>query len=309
MFRQKTDIQVPKVYGYNLDDDNAVGCPFSLIEYINGNTAEEVSKAYPGQHEGIPTQFEEKFWRQVAKIMIQLASVRMPKIGSVTRSNTDPNSFIVGPFVETGSGPYHSCAEFYEDYPIVLGKSLAKGRPSAVRGQEELIQTFRSLAKTFPRQTGEGFGLANLELNPNNILVDQEFNVLAVIDWDSVVAVPDAALYHLPFLMGIACIVPGDTNIHPKSLKRQKLGEQFAGVVEAVGREQSTKHTKERFHFSKTGFFSKESTALRSLVYVRMRQDTVNGEWLQGLRWLNEHSEAGLAEFYKHVLKGSYLSV
>jgi len=53
-----------------LNDQNPVGCPFSIIEYIHGNTAEDVSRTYPGQHEGIPAPFEEKFWRQLAKIMV-----------------------------------------------------------------------------------------------------------------------------------------------------------------------------------------------------------------------------------------------
>ncbi|KAM3499699.1 hypothetical protein MY11210_009593 [Beauveria gryllotalpidicola] len=91
---QNTDIPIPRVYAYNLNAQNAVGCPFSIIEYIDGNTAEEVSRNYSGEHEGIPAQFEEKFWRHVAKIMIQLASIRLPKIGSIIRDGSD--SFVAG---------------------------------------------------------------------------------------------------------------------------------------------------------------------------------------------------------------------
>jgi hypothetical protein len=52
---------IPKVYGYDLNDQNPVGCPFSIIEYIHGNTAEEVSRTYPDKYEGILVPFEEKF--------------------------------------------------------------------------------------------------------------------------------------------------------------------------------------------------------------------------------------------------------
>jgi hypothetical protein len=272
------------------------------MEYVHGNTAEEVSKTYPGNHVGIPAQFREKFWRQLAQIMVQLAAVRLPKIGSVFRSSTDPDSFIVGPIVETGSGPFNSAAEFYREYPSALGTSLKKGGKT-VPGQGELIQAFQSIAESLSTQSGAGFGLANYDLNPNNILVDQEFNVLAVIDWDSVVAVPDVALFRLPFLTGVSCAVPPTIDSHPFELKRQELGRQFAELVEAVSQEQTTNNGHDTdqaltFRFTRTGFFSKGSVAFRSLVYVKMKQDFVNGAWLQCLQWLKEHDEADVARFY-----------
>ncbi|KAM3548685.1 hypothetical protein MY1884_009073 [Beauveria asiatica] len=303
--RQNTDIPIPRVYAYNLNAQNAVGCPFSIIEYVDGNTAEEVSRNYPGEHEGIPAQFEEKFWRHVAKIMIQLASIRLPKIGSIIRDGSD--SFVAGQLVETGTGPYNSAAEFYADYPLALSKSLGE---QPVSGQDELLHAFHSLAASFPSpiaQVGdgstEGFGLANYDLNPNNFLVDREFNVLAVIDWDSVVSVPDAALYRFPFLMGVSCAVPGVVDAHPAVMKREQLGRRFAEVVEEVGQEQAGKEWEAankwpKYLLTKSGFFSKEAVAFRSLIYVKMSQDWVNNTWLQGLKWLSEHNELQVAQFY-----------
>ncbi|KAI1144937.1 hypothetical protein F4825DRAFT_458021 [Nemania diffusa] len=303
--RQNTDIPIPRVYAYDLNDQNAVGCPFSIIEYVDGNTAEEVSRTYPGGHEGIPAQFEVKFWRQVAKIMVQLASIRLPKIGSIIRDSSD--SFVTGRLVETGSGPYDSAAEFYADYPLALSKSLGE-QPAS--GQDELVQAFHSLATSFPSPvarvgdgSAESFGLANYDLNPNNILVDREFNVLAVIDWDSVVSVPDAALYRFPFLMGVSCAVPGIVDTHPAVVKREQLGRRFAEIVEEVGQNQARNDSKGANKWpthllTKPGFFSKEAVAFRSLIYVKMRQDWVNSTWLQGLKWLSEHDEVQVTQFY-----------
>lgn len=264
-----------------------------------------MSRTYPDGHEGIPTQFEEKFWRQVAKIMLQLASIRLPKIGSIIRDGS--GSFVVGPLIETGSGPYDSAAEFYADYPKALSKSLGEQQ---VSWQDELVQAFHSLAASFPPPaarvgdgSAEGFGLANYDLNPNNILVDREFNVLAVIDWDSVVSVPNAALYRFPFLMGVSCAVPGIVDTHPAVMKREQLGRRFAEVVEAVGREQAGNDCEGAnkwpiYLLTKSGFFCKEAVAFRSLIYVKMKQDWVNNEWLQGLKWLSEHNELQVAQFY-----------
>ncbi|KAL8640806.1 MAG: hypothetical protein Q9228_002320 [Teloschistes exilis] len=221
---QNTTIPIPEVYGHDLNE-NAIGCPFIFMKYIHGNTAEEVSRTYPGEHEGIPSQFEDKFWRQYAKIMIQLASIRLLKIGSIVQNSDGLGSFVVGPLVDTGSGPYDSAAKFYADYPLTRGKSLQEGE-LRVSGQEELVYSFRSLAASFlppttqTRQSlAEGFGLSNYDLGPNNIIVDRDFNALAVIDWDSVIAVPDAALYRFPYFMGVDCAIAGVVGMHPAVTK------------------------------------------------------------------------------------------
>lgn len=165
-----------------MDTDNAVGCPFSIMESIDGNVAEEVSRSNPGDHESIPPQFEDKFWRNLGKIMTQLASIQLPKIGSIIRDSS--GSFAVGALVETGTGPYNSASEFYADYPLALSRSIGE---QPVSGQEELVHAFRSLAKSFPSAvalerdySARGFGLANFDLGPHNVLVDQEFNILGV---------------------------------------------------------------------------------------------------------------------------------
>ena len=296
---------IPKVHGYDLNDVNPVGCPFSITDYIHGNTAEEVSRAYPGDDD-IPVQFRKKFWWNIAKIMVQLASVRLPKIGSIFRDETRPDSFIVGPLVETGSGPYDSAAEFYADYPMALVRHFRTREREEVEGEEELAIAFRKIAACFaapPTQGDEmdaGFGLANFDLNANNVLVDMEFNVLAVIDWDSVITVPNAGLYRFPFLIDIGSAIPGVFETLPAIIKRQQLSREFAEVVEAAAEQQHDEsiNTRQIFRFSLPGFFSKEAVAFRALIFIKMRQDFVNREWLEGLKWLSQHDEAALGKFY-----------
>lgn len=145
-------------------------------------------------------------------------------------------------------GPYGSAAEFYADYPLALGRNLSAGHQQVATGQKELSEAFRSLATSFQPleaegQGTEGFGLANYDLNPNNFLVDHEFNLLAVIDWDSVIAVPDAALYRMPFLMGVACLAPGTVEAHPAVARRHLFSRRFAEVAEEVGQVEREKST------------------------------------------------------------------
>ncbi|KJR90032.1 uncharacterized protein SPSK_06434 [Sporothrix schenckii 1099-18] len=284
-----------------------VDCAFSLLEYIHGNTAKDVSKSYPGDHEGIPPQFETKFWRQFAHTMIQLASIRMPKIASIVYDEKNTGSFTVGPFVETGTGPQESPAEFYSSYPLALHKQLGE----ATSGQKEAIDTVRRIASTLAAaqtDTHVGFGLVNYDLNANNVLVDRDFNIVAVIDWDSVISAPDAALNRFPFLMGIDPAVPGAVKSQlPAIVRRQDSARRFAAVVEEVGHEQPTilttrggmKHA--AFTFTKQGFFTKEAVAVRSLTYVKMKQDCVNDQWRAGLDWLDGQDDNAVVDVYLRV--------
>ncbi|KAK0712510.1 hypothetical protein B0T26DRAFT_602963, partial [Lasiosphaeria miniovina] len=171
-------------------------------------------------------------------------------------------------------------------------------------------KAFQSLAAFFAppaaregEGSAEGFGLANYDLNLNNFLVDWDFNVLAVIDWDSVVSVPDAALYRLPFAMGISCAVPGVVDTHPAVMRREQLRSRFAEVVEAVAHENGPKLRKNGPRtFSRSRDFSlkKRSRSARwSGKNEAGCQDWVTKSgWLQGLKRLSKHDEPQVAEFY-----------
>lgn len=134
-------------------------------------------------------------------------------------------------------------------------------------------------------------------MNPNNVLVDREFNILAVIDRDSVTSVPDAALYRMPFLMGLACPVPGVVDDRPAVAARLRLGRRFASVVEDVSQNFGQDAKRPQFLFTRAGFFSRNATAFRSLTYVKMGQEEVNAAWVEGLRWLSEHTSTEATRF------------
>lgn len=46
------------------------------------------------------------------------------------------------------------------------------------------------------------FGLTNLDIGTNNVLVNENFDIVAVIDWDSVVTAPGAVLHQFPWCIG-----------------------------------------------------------------------------------------------------------
>ncbi|ATY63939.1 hypothetical protein CCM_04382 [Cordyceps militaris CM01] len=305
--RQNTDIRVPEVHGFNLDIDNRVGSVFVLLEYIPGSTAEAVSRLYsPGADEGsIPPQFRDKFWGQLAGIMARLAAVRLPKIGSIYRESSNLGAFATGPIAETLSGPYGSAAAFYRDFPQRLARRPANGS-AAVDGQVAVLHGFaRVAAASFASETDEeeeeesrgGFGLANYGLDLNKVLVDAEFNILTVLDWGSVVALPEAALHRLPRSMGIDAAIPGQGEALEAVRNRWERGHRFAEAVERQAVQDQGESVV--FPFTAAGFYAREAVAFRALVEIRSKQGRVNDEWVKGLNWLAEHGDEELAQFYE----------
>lgn len=309
---------MPEVYGFDLDIDNEVGCVFVLMEYIPGSTADDLSQRYFGSVDHhmsmtfIPPQFQDKFWRQLADVMARLAAVRLPKIGSIYRESTNPGAFAAGPIAETLSGPYDTAAAFYRDFPARVG------------GKPELIQAFARAAATFrpdadaeaeeaeeeEESRGGGFGLANYNLNPNNILVDAEFSILAIIDWSAVVALPEAALHRLPQHMGFDVAIPGVQCVADVDAARRgwNRGRRFAETAERQVREaegEGGRKGVELFPFTAAGFYARETVAFRALVELWKKQGhrvdrwSRSAIWAERLVWLAEHSDEELAAFYK----------
>lgn len=131
----------------------------------------------------------------------------------------------------------------------------------------------------------------------------RELNVIAVIDWGSVVAVPDAALYCIPDLMWIDCPAPGIVETHPAVMEQLQRCRRFVEVVVVVGCEKARKNNEDSskrsmYLFTKEELFSTEAVAFHSLLAVQMRQDWVYDNWVRSLQSLSEHNEMELAQFY-----------
>ena len=289
------------VYGSDPRWKNDVGCPYAFLQYIRGSTADELIPTFG--HQNSPGQYEEKLYRQVARIMHKLANMRMPKIGSVRRSPSNPEKFEIGPLAGTDSGPYESAKDFYTDYPTAVGQ-LHYGEiwEDGIHGQ--LIKHMRDTVSHFaPIQApASGYGLANYDLGTNDLLVDQDFNVISVLGWEAVVAVPDEILCLFPFLLGVDCAIPRLVNEHPDYRTRQRHCFRFAEIVgqtsSEMARETKERHNEDATVLTRAGFFSKVALAYGALEHCKMELDWLNAEWARGLQGLVGRSDQEILDFY-----------
>ncbi|KAH6636409.1 kinase-like domain-containing protein, partial [Chaetomium tenue] len=231
-----TSIPVPHVYHWGTAAENPLGLgPFIIMDYINHDkNLEDVLRDPAFGHEAgpldpnIPRAKLKRLYRQVARIILQLSKLEMPKIGSLQQQG---DSFIIGSrpltqdmndlVVQGGIPPsilppetatFSTSAEWYAVLADAHFAHLAFQRNDAINSADDCRDKFvaRHLFRQLlrrgkfgtppPRRTKkESFPLCIEDLRPHNILVDANLNIVGVIDWEWAYFAPRAFAHDLPW--------------------------------------------------------------------------------------------------------------
>lgn len=272
------------------------------MDYIHGTTAFNLSVA-AGNGLTIPAQYVDHYYAQIAEIMVELACFQFDKIGSLM-GNLSSNSFdeyTIGPVAETGEGPYDNANDFYIGYPGALARTLYNDSTAPDSGGSETIRRLPELLNTAREASSshEGpYSLANLELGTHNVLVNASFDIVGVIDWDTVIAVPSAVLHQFPWCIGGDPGIPGLGPIAAFGDWDNRIGmcKKFAEAVESVANRKAREGQMKRF--SANEFFSKEALTFRALTFFRVKQNWVDEQWGPGLDWLHDCSDDDILKWY-----------
>jgi hypothetical protein len=276
-----------------------------MMSYVDGMTAFDIAAAR-GQPLRVPEEYFNHYIGQIAKIMKELASIRSPCIGSICEVPDGPvlTKDCIGPIAETQSGPWESSAAFYREYPQSLmttlyGPSLQAHAESGGKETVELfVKMFGADGQSSMKEEAD-FGLVNLELGTHNVLVDKDFNVLSVIDWDSTLAAPRAVCHHFPWCIGADPGVPGGESHVFKEMDGQK--DMTMAFCRALARQSAlmpVPHNHGKPLFAVEDFFTKEALAFRSIAFFRVRQNWVDSEWKAALEWLSTKTQQQVWSLY-----------
>jgi len=220
-----TTIPIPHIYHYGTAADNPLGLgPFIIMDYIEHHQSmsrELLDPERPIHERPIlnPDIGEEKLgfrYSQVASILLQLSSLKFPRIGSLVETE-DESSISVGgrplivnmtdlvvhtnaPASILPSGTYASTDEWYSALADMHLAQLAFQRNDAVEDEDDARdkyvarQLFRKLAadkRLAPNSASDtGFTLFSEDLRPANILLDENLRIAGVIDWEFAYAAP-----------------------------------------------------------------------------------------------------------------------
>ncbi|KGO54606.1 Aminoglycoside phosphotransferase [Penicillium expansum] len=174
ILHEQTDVPVPEVYGYETNPD-VIGRAFMIMEFIPGNTGTDFTG--PGS--------------------AAMSTIRFPKIGMVAKRNDGTYEIEAIPGL---GGPFDTATEYFAAWG-----EHTKFPESEIWMRDHLPEEYADeiIASTgdYPRRIKEQrfeitvrnegpFPLRHTDFLHSNIIVDAEFNVLSIIDWENAGTVP-----------------------------------------------------------------------------------------------------------------------
>jgi hypothetical protein len=128
---------------------------------------------------------------RMAQIQATVASFRFPRIGSLYHdSYTD--GFYIGPELQTGRAPWTSSTEYYDDLVDHLLKS-ASTTDELKQSQSFMLPSILGHLTRIHKERSGPFRLTNRDSGAHNILVNDNFEIVGVIDFDGVMVALEAS--------------------------------------------------------------------------------------------------------------------
>jgi hypothetical protein len=162
-----------------------------------------------------------RFREQMAKIQAEVLSFKFPLIGSLYYSE-EKSSFYVGPDLQIGKGPWKTSTEYYRDLAnellrMTVTRGVAATKEKASFALPVLLNHLLTIHSE--EQTGP-FRLINPDFGAHNTLVDHDFNIVGVVDFDGVMAGPLEMSAQYPVLSCMTLEPPGVVRTNPHALAR-----------------------------------------------------------------------------------------
>lgn len=159
----------------------------------------------------------------MAATQAEMASVKFNHIGSIYQ-DLITRDFFIGPDCQTGQGPWDSSIEYYQHLSHEKLNDATRNAPFEVTDDysypvpilfDQLIQLYID-----QRSIGGPFEIVHQDLRAHNILVNENFEILAVIDLDGFIAGPVEFQAQFPRFTGLKVEPPFQVETLPLVIQR-----------------------------------------------------------------------------------------
>lgn len=208
-FLEKTRVPAPKVFDFALENDpsNLVGVGYILMEKLPG-------EPLAGSWDSATQEQKRKFMDQLSDIYIELKRYPLDQLGSLDRPDDTAH---IGAFaresqtdstIEAGIraiGPVSSWEEYHASW-LRLYLDLILREEMYFRQAVDVYLIYRYLLDLIPsvlpssstQNASEKYFLTHADDKFDNILVDDEFNITGIIDWEWAHTAPPARAFNSP---------------------------------------------------------------------------------------------------------------
>lgn len=190
LIQQRTDISTPRVHLFEPRSDSSVKAPFMLMDCLEGNVGMDLSMRIPPEH-------NHTFLRELAHIHVQLSKVQLPRIGTIVSINED-GTCQQGAIPGLG-GPFNTATEFFKAWADKTKFGMTDKQLQTASGQyaAEIVPGISSFPKSIANLANRlsvcdqgPFPLCHGDFGHNNVIVDDSYHILGVIDWETAFAGP-----------------------------------------------------------------------------------------------------------------------
>jgi hypothetical protein len=198
-FLAGTAVPVPEVYDCADDDDpmNLVGAGYILLEKLAGKPL--------AWHEASEVQ-KEKFSRQLAEIYTNLEQHPLNGLGRLQLSSMGlPEA---GPaFFDYGSSgnliPIGSFSHSNNYYTALIQQKIRLIKTGEIASSAPLDQylVYMSLLDSLPPNESGPFFLRHVDSRDANFLVDDDYNITGIIDWELAILTSKGSAFQSPLLL------------------------------------------------------------------------------------------------------------
>ncbi|KAK1768699.1 kinase-like domain-containing protein [Phialemonium atrogriseum] len=171
----RTNVPVPRLFGYKVNGNNPIGVAFMLMEFFPGNS----------------------FYNSVAQIQVQMTSLRFSKIGRIVRGNDGTDD--IGPFPDIG-GPLETATAFFKAWatyakfpmPMDMVRKSMNGGPveEVLKSIEDFPFAVCAMADRLSSTDRGPFPVTHRDFFHSNIVIDKRYNIIGIIDWEGACTLP-----------------------------------------------------------------------------------------------------------------------
>ncbi|KJZ68785.1 hypothetical protein HIM_11829 [Hirsutella minnesotensis 3608] len=212
-----TTIRIPHIHAYGEDDTLVQGAstPFMIMEFIPGRQLDIDTWMHTTESQ------RKNLYIDLINVLGQLRKLEFSAAGSLMPNPIDEANPILGPFLSiTDNGVegsfatlatprvFTSTAQFADYHCNFLSETIQQPvqEPSFNQSKMELF-ALDSLLKEIPKcidlkEPRPSFVLAHPDLRCGNILIDDDFHILAIIDWEFSGTIPLQLFTPPPWIMG-----------------------------------------------------------------------------------------------------------